>query len=190
LSYYLAKYSLRPTLYIKPIDMRIRIIWGIIFCSLISITTPAGSATIPSSISKIIPVGDIYKRIASLKVKDIQKLIGRKLTLKEKISVFILKQKLRHKPKESANTGEIAFIFGIAGAALLLLSLFLPVLLIASFISAIVAISLGYITKKDDPGIKKARVARLLGWITAGLIAIFFIVIIIAFASIGSWSFG
>lgn len=170
--------------------MRMCILWGIFFCSLLSTSLPAGSAIVPSSNNIIIPLGDIHKKIASLRIKDIQKSIGRKMTLKERISFFILKQKLRHKPKESMNGGEIALIFGIAGLALLLVAVFLPYFLSASVASAIVAIVAGSKTRKNDPANKKARLAKLLGWITLGLIGILFIIIIISFASIGSWSFG
>lgn len=176
---------------IKPTAMRIHIILGFILCSFLSTATPVSSTTLPSSTSKIIPVGDIYKKIADLKVKDIQKLIGRKLTLKEKISFFILKQKLRHQPKESVNAGDVSLILGIAG--LVFLALYFLVgfyFMIPAVASAIVAIVTGHRTRKKDPTNKNAKIGKLLGWITVGLITAFFIAILIAFASIGSWSFG
>jgi hypothetical protein len=170
--------------------MRIRIIWGIIFCSLLSISSPAGSAMVPASGNSTILPGKIYKKIASLKIKDIQKSIGRKLTLKEKISFFILKQKLRYKPKESLKEGDIPLIVGIASLIFLLLAFLLPYFMIAAIGSAIVAIVSGHRIRKKDPSNKNAKIGKLLGWITLGLITIFFIIILIALASIGSWSFG
>jgi len=171
--------------------MKIRIIWAIIFCSLLSTASATGSNMIPDPKNTIIPFAGMDKRIASLSVKDIQKLIGRKLTLKERISFLILKQKLKHKPKESLNEGDISLIFGIAGLVFLALALLLtPYFMIASITSAIVAIVSGHRLRKKDPGNKKAKTAKLLGWITLGLIVAGFIIIIIAFASIGSWSFG
>lgn len=156
---------------IKPINMRIRIIWGIIFCSLLLIATPAGSATIPASTSKIIPVEDFYKKIVTLKTKDIQKLIGRKLTLKEIFSFFILKQKLRH---SSDTKGRTALIYAYIGIASLLAGFFIPFGIIASFLCAVLAIISGSIARKKDPSDKKAGTAKLLGWLTLGLIALLF----------------
>ncbi len=133
---------------------------------------------------------DIHKKIASLRIKDIQKTIGRNLTLKEKVSFFILKQKLKHAPKESMDAGDISLIIGIAGLAFLALYFLTPFFMIAAIGSAIVAIVTGHRTRKKDPGNKNAKIGKLLGWITVGLITAFFIAILIAFASIGSWSFG
>ena len=169
--------------------MRKRIIWSIMICSLLTTSIPAGSAMVPASNNIHIPLGDIYKKIASLRIKDIQKSIGRKLTLKEKISFFIVKQKLRHKQKESLNEGDIALIFGIAGLVFLALAFLLPYFMIASITSAIVAIVSGHRLRKKDPDNKKAKIAKILGWITVGLITAFFIIIIIALAANGGWFF-
>ncbi len=166
------------------------IIWSIILCSLLSASLPAGSAMVPVSGNTSIPIGGVHKKILSLKIKDIQKSIGRKLTIKEKLSFIILKQKLRHKPKDSVNAGDIALILGIAGLVFLLLAFLLPYFLGVSIASAIVAIITGHRTRKKDPANKNAKIGKLLGWITLGLITAFFIILIIAFASIGSWSFG
>jgi hypothetical protein len=169
--------------------MKIRIIWGIIFCSLLLTAMPAGSNMVPASHNTGIPVEDIYKKIASLKIKDIQKSIGRKLTLKEKISFFIVKQKLRHSSKQPVNAGDVSLILGIASLVFILLALLLPYLLSVSIATAIVAIVTGHRTRKKDPANKNAKLGKILGWITLGLITAFFIVLIIAFASNGSWSF-
>ncbi len=145
----------------------------------------------PASSHTIIPASDIYKKIASLSIKDIQKSIGRKLTLKEKISFFILKQKLRHGSKRSMNAGDISLILGIAG--LVFLGLYFLVgfyFLIPAVASAIVAIVTGHRARKKDPTNKNAKIGKLLGWITVGLITAFFIILIIAFASAWSGGFG
>lgn len=170
--------------------MRKRIFWGIIFCSLLSISSPAGSAMVPDSNNAGISFGKIYEKIASLSFKDIQKSIGRKLTLKEKIAFIILKQKLRHAPKEAMDAGDISLILGIASLAFLALYFLFPYFMIAAIASAIAAIVTGHRTRKKDPTNKNAKIGKLLGWITVGLITAFFIAILIAFASIGSWSFG
>jgi hypothetical protein len=170
--------------------MRIRIIWIIIFFSFLSTPNSAGSAMVPVTDNIRIPSGDIYKKIALLRVKDIQKSIGRKLTLKEKIVFFIFKQKLRHQPKESLNAGDVSLILGIASLAFILLAFLTTFFIIPAIVLAIVAIVTGHRTRKKDPTNKNAKIGKLLGWIAVGVITAFFIAILIAFASIGSWSFG
>jgi hypothetical protein len=170
--------------------MRILFFCSILFCSFLFISIPAGSAPAPVSNNTLIPLENIYSKIASLSIKDIQKSIGRKLTLKEKIALLILKQKRRHVPKEPMNAGDISLILGIASLAFLALYFLLPYTLIAAIGAAIVAIVTGHRTRKKDPGNKNAKIGKLLGWITVGLITGFFIAILIAFASIGSWGFG
>ena len=164
--------------------MRKYIIWSILFCFFVSIATPASSSTVPPSTSKIIPVGDIYKKIASLKIKDIQKLVGRKLTIKEKISFLILRHKLIHTPKDKQNKGQTALIFGIAGLALLIVGLFLPYVILVSLVSAILAVVFGSVAKKQDPSDNNALIGKLLGWITLGLIALLAILVIVLIASL------
>jgi hypothetical protein len=165
--------------------MKIKLIRAILFCILISTNVPAGSAMVPVSNHHLIPSKDITGKIASLRIKDIQRSIGRSLTLKEKISFFILKKKLSHQPKESVNAGNISLILGIASLAFILLALLLPYLLGVSIASAIVAIVTGHRTRKKDPDDKNAKIGKLLGWISLGLITAFFIVIIIALSSFG-----
>ena len=170
--------------------MKIRIIWSIIFCVLLSTSTHAGSDMVPTTTHTIISLGDINKKPVSQSFKDIQKLIGRKLTVKEKISFFIVKQKLRHQPKDPMNAGDISLILGIASLAFIALYFLLPFSLVLAIASGIVAIVTGHRARKKDPANKNAKIGKLLGWITVGLVTAFFIAIIIAFASIGSWSFG
>jgi hypothetical protein len=170
--------------------MRIHIILVIIFCSLLASSIPAGSAMVPASNSISIPFSGFYKKIASLRIKDIQKSIGRKLTLKEKVSFIIIKQKLRHQKKESLNGGDVSLILGIASLAFIALYFFVPFSLILAIASGIIAIVTGHRARKKDPANKNAKIGKLLGWVTVGLITAFFIAILIAFASIGSWSFG
>jgi hypothetical protein len=167
-----------------------KLILSLLFGCLLSITTPASSATVPSSNSTIITAESMYKKITSLKVKEIQKLIGRKLTLKERVAFFILKQKLRHTAKESTNEGDIPFIFGIAAVSLLVLSLFFPFLLLASLIASIIAIITGSVAKKRDPANQKAKTGKMLGLISLAIIAVLFIILLVVFASLGTWSFG
>jgi hypothetical protein len=167
--------------------MRVHIILATLVCFFLSITTPAISATAPPSANIIIPDGGIYKKIVSLKIKDIQKLVGRKLTIKEKISFLILKHKLKRQSKENATKGQTAFIFGLVGLGLLIVGLFVPYVILGSLVSAILAIVTGSMAKKADPSDRKAHAGKLLGWITLGLIALLFILAAVIIASSSWW---
>ena len=179
--------------------MKSLIKWGIVFTIFFSIAIPANSisipASIPSSNNTVLP-GDIQSKIAMLKnistmkVKDFQKVIGRKMTLKEKISFLILKQKLKPKHKkagDSPSKGQTAFVFGIGSIVLLILGLFIPYVIIGALVAAIVAIVSGSMAKKADPDDRKAHAGKLMGWITLGLIAL---LLILVAAIISSWSWG
>ena len=163
--------------------MRLFIIRGIIFCMFLSIVIPGHSSTIPASTNKIITVGDVYKKIAKMKINDLQKLAGRKLTLKEKISFLILKHKLKQ-PANEKNKGQTALIFGIAGLGLLIVGLFVPYVILGSLVLAILAIVFGSVAKKQDPSDNNAHAGKLLGWITLGLIALLTILVIVLIASL------
>ena len=159
-----------------------------VFCGIVA----AGKSNYP--ISMIIEPTTIKKfstkppskEISSLKIKDIQKSIGRKLTIKEKISIFILKRQLK-KIEEGSQSGQTAFILGIVSLVLLISGLFVTSLLLGALITGIIAVVLGTAAKKKNPSDTKARTGALMGWITLGGIAL--IVILVA-AIIASWSWG
>ncbi|MBL0273068.1 MAG: hypothetical protein IPQ06_08335 [Chitinophagaceae bacterium] len=169
--------------------MRFFIIRSVLFGIFLSITAPANSAAIPLSAGKIIPVGEIYRKIATMKIKDFQKLAGRKLTIKEKIGFLVLKHKLNNPAKENTGKGQQSLIFGIVGLGLFVLGFFVPYVFLGSLISAILAIVSGAVAKKQDPSDKKAIVGKLLGWITLGLIALLTILVAIIIAAWASGSF-
>ncbi len=172
---------------------------------------------IPEARAATTPVADgtsllqtVLEKIATYKLKDLQKLAGRKFTFKEKVSFWLLKGQLKNsgangfskslagqllkksvlkKPKpakrqEGGSLGQTAFIFGLVAAGLLVAGLFLPYVIIASLVSALLAIVLGTLGTKRDPSDAKAKVGKLLGWITLGLIVILFILVIVAIAGI------
>lgn len=169
--------------------MRLFIIRSVFFGFFLSFTAPANTATLPPSSSKIIPVGEIYRNIGTMKIKDFQKLVGRKLTIKEKIGFLVLKHKLNHPAKENKNKGQQSLIFGIVGLGLLILGFFVPYVILGSLISAILAIVTGSVAKKQDPTDKKAIAGKLLGWITLGLIVLLMILVAIIFAAWVNGSF-
>lgn len=113
-----------------------------------------------------------------LKAKDVEKLLGRKLTLKERMGLFLLKRL----PAE-ANAGRTALTFGILAAALFVLGLFVPYVIIGAFIAAIVAIVLGTVAKKENPSDRKAVAATLLGWITLGATALLLLLAVLVVAA-------
>jgi len=122
--------------------------------------------------------------LTSLKIKEVQKLAGRRLTFKEKVSLFILKHPSSRKAE--SKQGSTAFVFGIAGLALFFIGLFVPYVMLGAILFAILAIVLGSVAKNQDSSDKKARAAVLLGWITLGATALLLIIAAIAFAS-GAW---
>jgi hypothetical protein len=160
-----------------------RILSIFIISSFMVLPSVLHSAVMPPTDSKIHPTATVYQKIASLNIKDVQKLIGRKLTLKEKVSFLILKHTLKKTAKESKQ-GKTALGFGIAGAVMLVLGLFIPYVIIGALIAAILAVVLGSVAKKQDPSDKKAYAATLLGWITLGAIAL---IIILAIAIVSTW---
>lgn len=140
----------------------------IFFLALISFLIPAlpvKAISLPGA-STTAPSAALFARISTLKEKDLRKQLGRKLTIKEKVAFFFLKKKARKMAKDEGKTGENAFVAGILAVGLLLTGLLFPPLLIGSFIAAIIAIVSGSKALKLDPGNKKAKTGRLLGWLT------------------------
>ena|SRR5689334_16120653 len=160
-----------------------RVLSIFIICGFMALpSTVLASTIIPPGTATIYPE-EVYKKLASLTIKEVQKLIGRKMTLKEKVSFLVLKHTSR-KPAQTKK-GNTAFIFGIVGLGLLVLALFAPFLILGSIAAAIVAIILGSNAKRLDPSDGKARSAVLMGWITLGAIALLLILATIAAATWG-----
>jgi hypothetical protein len=139
---------------------------------------------------KEIPNEIFLKKILSLKIKDLQKLTGRKFSLKEKIAFLVLRKKINHQSGKTSSPGQTAFFLGIAGLALLVIGLFVPFVLIGSLIASIIAIVMGSSAAKKNPSDSKARSGRLLGWITLGLLVLLVllaIVVVIAFLNSSWW---
>ena len=126
-------------------------------------------------------------KIASMKTKEAEKILGRKMTLKEKISFKItqykIKKALKAKEKGKASKGQTAFILSLISLCIL----FIPYLAIASIPLAIVGIVMGAQAKKENPNDKKANTAIILGIITLGLIVLGIILILAFLASWSAW---
>lgn len=165
--------------------MRKIVMFVVLAVSLSSITIPVNSAIIIPPTKKIVLSEMPVNRIVSLKVRDIQKVIGRKLTLKEKISFLLLRHQLKHKADPKKSLSHTALICGIIAVVALVGGLFIPALLIVSLMGSILSLVLGTIARRDDRSDKKALAAMLIGWITLGLLALLLLVIVIILAS---WS--
>src|SRR5258705_8666402 len=127
------------------------------------------------------------EKIASMKVKEAEKILERNLSLKEKISFkiaqFKFKKELKTKEKGKPSKGQSAFILSLIALGLLLV----PYLGLASIPLAIIAIVQGAQAKKEDPNDKKAQTAIILGIVTLGLFLLALIAVIIILASWGAW---
>lgn len=161
--------------------------WCLVLIGVISITTSSFASTIPSPDAKIVPVEVLYQKIASMKIRDIQQKLGRKLSFKEKISFLLLKHQAKHPAKADNNKGQTALTFGIAGLVLFVVGLFVPFVLIGSLVAAILAVVTGSVAKRENPKDSKAHAGKLLGWLTLGLIALLFLLAAIVIASWASW---
>lgn len=176
----------------------------VVICSLLFLS-PSDAATTPSTPVEM-QVEVVLKKIASLKVRELQQLTGRKMSLKEKLGFMVLKSQVRkgkademaglllkkifhkHEPagkvkgkKADGNKkAESAFVFGIAALVLLALGFFIPYVVIPSVISAILAIVLGTMAKKEGGSDSKASAGKLMGWITLGILVVLLIVAAIA----------
>ncbi len=167
-----------------------------IFLFLIFLTfQKAESATFPISNTSInitginTPAKPVFN-ITTAKVKDVEKLLGRKLKLKEKIALKALQWKLKKgipnkKKDEGSNKGKTAMILGIIAIACLAI----PIASIASIPLAILAIVFGNQAKRENPNDGKAKAGVILGWVTLGLIVLAVTLIVVAFAAWG-WGWG
>lgn len=119
--------------------------------------------------------------ISTMKVKEVEKTIGRKLKLKEKIAFKIFQWEIkkdikRIKKEGERDKGKTAMILGIIAAG----SLFIPFVNLAAFPLAILAIVIGSNAKREDPKNRKARTGVTLGIATlAFLVAITLIVVLV-----------
>lgn len=141
------------------------------------------------NVSYHFPKNDILipEKFASMKVREIEKIAGRKFSLKEKIAIKILQYKTKKELKkgdESSSKGKIAMILSIIGLALI----FVPYGILASVPLAILAILLGSKAVKENPQDKQAKAGRIMGFLTLGLFVVaLFISLIFLAAFSGIW---
>ena len=164
--------------------MRIVLALIVLLSGSVSFALPAISTTTPETGSKVILTEPVLKKITAMKVKDVQKVIGRKLTLKEKIGFWLLKKKLKKQAGDGSKHGETSYILGFVALGLLVAGLFLPFVIIGSVVAAVLAIVFGSMAGKRDPADRKGYAGKLMGWITLGLIVALFLILVALLSSI------
>jgi hypothetical protein len=145
-----------------------------------------------SSLAVVVPAGTIVenpaggrKSIASMKLKEFQRLAGRKLSIKEKIAFLVLKHQLKHHAADSDKDGQLPFVLGLFAVGFLVLGFFIPQLLLGALVAAIAAVVSGVMATRKDGDNRKAKAGKLMGWITLGALALLSILALIFIASWG-----
>ena len=153
----------------------------------------AHSAVIPSS--PVIVAGTTvkdpvnpYSYLSSMKIRDAEKLLGRKMKLKEKLSFKAFQWSIKKgfypgKSSDKSKKGNTAMILGIVAIA----SLFVPYLSIAAIPCAILAIIFGNQAKKINPKDGQAKAGVILGWVTIGLFILALTIALVWLTSGGYW---
>lgn len=154
------------------------------FCSFLASSANTSIGLPPGKV--ILPKEELYNKISSLKIKQLQQLSGRKLTFKEKIGFLLLKHKLKHQRSDDKASGNTAFTLALIGLGLLVLGLFIPYIIVGSIAASILAIALGSSAYKEDHSDRKAHSAKIIGWLTLGTIVLALLIAVIVIATF-SW---
>ncbi|MES1216919.1 MAG: hypothetical protein ABUT20_15495 [Bacteroidota bacterium] len=143
--------------------------------------------TFVSSVNTLENTPTPMDRLAKMKIKEAEKILGRKLTLKEKIAFKIaqlkIKKGLKAKAEGTPSKGQTAFILSLIGLCLLIV----PYAGIASLPLAIIGLVMGSKAKKENPDDNKAKTAIILSLVTLGLIVLAVLLVIAIIASGGFW---
>ena len=150
-----------------------------------SATTPSAAYSATAVTNPVNPL----QFFSTISLKEVQKIAGRKLKLKEKIAVKIFQWKIKNgfdPTKKAGNTekGKLALIFGILGLA----TLFIPYVNLLSIPLTVLALVFGYQAKKINPNDSKANTAVILGWVTVGIYVVIIGIVIAILLS--GWTFG
>jgi hypothetical protein len=143
--------------------------------------------TLTSSVSTFQADPIPMDRLAKMKIKEVEKILGRKFTVKEKIAFKIAQLKLRKELKATvegkSSKGQTAFILSLIGLCLLIV----PYASIASLPLAIIGLVMASQAKKENPDDTKAKTAIILSIVTLGLIALAILLVVAILASGGFW---
>ena len=127
------------------------------------------------------------EKAASMKMKEVEKIVGRKLTLREKIAIKFaqhkIKKSLKAKENGTSSKGQTAFILSLVGLCLLIV----PYANFASLPLAIIGLVMGINAKKENPKDSKAQTAIVLSLVTLGLILLAVLLVVAIIASGGFW---
>ncbi len=129
-----------------------------------------------------------YSYLRSMKIRDAEKLLGRKMKLKEKLAFKAFQWSIKKgfypaKSSDKSKKGNTAMILGIVAIA----SLFVPYLSIAAIPCAILAIIFGNQAKKINPNDGQAKAGVILGWVTIGLFILALTIALVWLTSGGYW---
>ena len=125
---------------------------------------------------KLDPEQNVIQPQSKLQPNQLQELLGRKLTLKEKVvlKIFRLKHvKAEPDPKDSSRTGRTAKTLGIIALAALLI---FP---LATLVCGILAIVFGQQAKKINPDDRNAKAGVIMGIIALGVLVLFVAALIV-----------
>ena len=126
-----------------------------------------------------------WEQLATMKPKEAEKILGHKMTLREKLALKIaqgkLKKALTSKEEGKSSKGQTAMILGIIGIACIII----PYGILASIPLGILAIVLGSQAKRENKNDGKAQTGIILGIVTLGLVALAIILVAIWLASWG-----
>lgn len=161
------------------------ILLGILFSS--SQFATAGMTTIKDSSIMAEPALKSIQLLKSMNLRQVQTLIGRKLSFKEKVGLFAIKHskiaKTEKPGKEriTSKKGRAAFILGISAFG----GLLIPILGFLAIPAAILAIIFGAQAIKADKNDVQGRTGMILGIVFMGIVILAILVIIALFASLG-----
>jgi hypothetical protein len=126
-----------------------------------------------------------WEQLATIKPKEAEKIIGKKMTLREKLALKIaqgkLKKALKGDPEGKSSKGQTAMILGIIGIACIII----PFGVLASIPLGILAIVMGSQARRENKNDGKAQTGIILGIVTLGLVALAIILVAIWLASWG-----
>jgi hypothetical protein len=126
-----------------------------------------------------------WEQLATMKPKEAEKILGKKMTLREKLALKIaqgkLKKALKSNEEGKSSKGQTAMILGIIGIACIVI----PYGILASIPLGILAIVLGSQAKRENKNDSKAQTGIILGIVTLGLVGLAIILVAIWLASWG-----
>lgn len=158
---------------------------------IVLLVAPAKAATVlPDPVSTVAaisptPSPNLLHSLSTMKNKQVEKMIGRKLVFKEKVALQLLRWKhFDPDPGEVTHSkkGQTSKILGIIALGALL---FFP---LGTLVCGILAVVFGTQAKKANPNDKDAKTGTVLGIVALGLFLLLLLLVIAVFAAYyGAW---